>query len=88
VDGELRGGWNDVDEREMHWYWESFPPALLGIPFDSTALIEVFEVVGQDRRLIGRVLVGAYEINQGQHEGLASQGSDDGRCVVRYQVSA
>jgi hypothetical protein len=86
VNGELRGGWNDFDVRETHWYWESFPPALLTIPFDGTALVEVFEADGRDLELLGWVRVSADEVNQGEHEGLASQGAGDGEYIVRYQV--
>ncbi|HEV8558910.1 MAG TPA: hypothetical protein VGR06_21270 [Actinophytocola sp.] len=86
VNGQFKGGWGDVDVRETHWYYSAFPPTLLNIQFDDTALIEVFEADGSDHELLGWVWVSASEINQGEHEGLASQGSGDGEYIVRYQV--
>jgi hypothetical protein len=48
----------------------------------------VFEADGQDLQPVCRMSVSAYQIDQGQNEGVASQDPGDGECVVRYQVHA
>jgi hypothetical protein len=86
VNGELHGGWNDVDTGETHWYYSRFPPALLGIPFSGNAHIEVYEADGRDLGLQGWVDADESQANTGEWEGLASQGADDGEYVIRWQV--
>lgn len=82
--GQIIGGWNDVDGGETHWYYSSFPIPL-NRAFSGNTAVDVMEL-DDTYHLIGWIPISESLVGTGQHELVADQ--IDGSYRLRYEITA